>query len=99
MGEGLDLQLAAEAPAGRPATADEIAEAIVFLVRQIALVSSRARNVRRRWRQNRYLIIVVIQPTNFAFVTGQWDREGTRTRRPDRLFVRVDEANKDCCDG
>ena len=30
MGEGLD-QLAAEAPAGRPATADEIAEAIVFL--------------------------------------------------------------------
>jgi NAD(P)-dependent dehydrogenase (short-subunit alcohol dehydrogenase family) len=31
MGEGLD-QLAAQAPAGRPATADEIAEAIVFLV-------------------------------------------------------------------
>jgi NAD(P)-dependent dehydrogenase (short-subunit alcohol dehydrogenase family) len=30
MGKGLD-QLAAEAPAGRPATADEIAEAIVFL--------------------------------------------------------------------
>jgi NAD(P)-dependent dehydrogenase (short-subunit alcohol dehydrogenase family) len=30
MGEGLD-ELAAEAPAGRPATADEIAEAIVFL--------------------------------------------------------------------
>ena len=30
MGEGLE-QLAAEAPAGRPATADEIAEAIVFL--------------------------------------------------------------------
>ena len=30
MGEGLD-RLAAEAPAGRPATADEIAEAIVFL--------------------------------------------------------------------
>ena len=30
MGEGLD-QLAAEAPAGRPATADEIAEAVVFL--------------------------------------------------------------------
>ena len=30
MGEGLD-QLAAEAPAGRPATAEEIAEAIVFL--------------------------------------------------------------------
>jgi NAD(P)-dependent dehydrogenase (short-subunit alcohol dehydrogenase family) len=30
MGEGLD-QLAARAPAGRPATADEIAEAIVFL--------------------------------------------------------------------
>jgi NAD(P)-dependent dehydrogenase (short-subunit alcohol dehydrogenase family) len=30
MGEGLD-QLAAQAPAGRPATADEIAEAIVFL--------------------------------------------------------------------
>jgi NAD(P)-dependent dehydrogenase (short-subunit alcohol dehydrogenase family) len=30
MGDGLD-QLAAEAPAGRPATADEIAEAIVFL--------------------------------------------------------------------
>ena len=30
MGAGLD-QLAAEAPAGRPATADEIAEAIVFL--------------------------------------------------------------------
>jgi NAD(P)-dependent dehydrogenase (short-subunit alcohol dehydrogenase family) len=30
MGEGPD-QLAAEAPAGRPATADEIAEAIVFL--------------------------------------------------------------------
>jgi NAD(P)-dependent dehydrogenase (short-subunit alcohol dehydrogenase family) len=30
MGEGL-VQLAAQAPAGRPATADEIAEAIVFL--------------------------------------------------------------------
>ena len=30
MGEGLD-QLASEAPAGRPATSDEIAEAIVFL--------------------------------------------------------------------
>jgi NAD(P)-dependent dehydrogenase (short-subunit alcohol dehydrogenase family) len=30
MGEGID-QLAAQAPAGRPATADEIAEAIVFL--------------------------------------------------------------------
>jgi len=30
MGDGLD-QLAAEAPAGRPATADEIAEAVVFL--------------------------------------------------------------------
>jgi NAD(P)-dependent dehydrogenase (short-subunit alcohol dehydrogenase family) len=30
MGEGLE-RLAAEAPAGRPATADEIAEAIVFL--------------------------------------------------------------------
>src|SRR6476620_11105588 len=30
MGKGLD-QLAAEAPAGRPATSDEIAEAIVFL--------------------------------------------------------------------
>ncbi|HEY1896025.1 MAG TPA: SDR family oxidoreductase [Terracidiphilus sp.] len=30
MGEGLE-QLAAEAPAGRPATADEIAEAVVFL--------------------------------------------------------------------
>ena len=30
MGEGLE-QLAAEAPAGRPATADEVAEAIVFL--------------------------------------------------------------------
>ena len=30
MGEALD-QLAAQAPAGRPATADEIAEAIVFL--------------------------------------------------------------------
>jgi NAD(P)-dependent dehydrogenase (short-subunit alcohol dehydrogenase family) len=30
MGEGLE-QLAAEAPAGRPATAEEIAEAIVFL--------------------------------------------------------------------
>jgi NAD(P)-dependent dehydrogenase (short-subunit alcohol dehydrogenase family) len=30
MGEGLD-QLAAQGPAGRPATADEIAEAIVFL--------------------------------------------------------------------
>src|ERR1700747_55273 len=30
MGEGLD-KLAAQAPAGRPATADEIAEAIVFL--------------------------------------------------------------------
>jgi NAD(P)-dependent dehydrogenase (short-subunit alcohol dehydrogenase family) len=30
MGEGLEL-LAAQAPAGRPATADEIAEAIVFL--------------------------------------------------------------------
>jgi NAD(P)-dependent dehydrogenase (short-subunit alcohol dehydrogenase family) len=30
MGEGVD-RLAAEAPAGRPATADEIAEAVVFL--------------------------------------------------------------------
>jgi NAD(P)-dependent dehydrogenase (short-subunit alcohol dehydrogenase family) len=30
IGEGLE-RLAAEAPAGRPATADEIAEAIVFL--------------------------------------------------------------------
>jgi NAD(P)-dependent dehydrogenase (short-subunit alcohol dehydrogenase family) len=30
LGEGLE-QLAAQAPAGRPATADEIAEAIVFL--------------------------------------------------------------------
>jgi NAD(P)-dependent dehydrogenase (short-subunit alcohol dehydrogenase family) len=30
MGEGLE-QLAAQAPAGRPATADEIAEAVVFL--------------------------------------------------------------------
>jgi len=30
MGEGLD-QLAGQAPAGRPATADEIADAIVFL--------------------------------------------------------------------
>ena len=30
MGEGLE-QLAAQAPAGRPATSDEIAEAIVFL--------------------------------------------------------------------
>ena len=30
MGEGLE-QLAAQAPAGRPATPDEIAEAIVFL--------------------------------------------------------------------
>jgi NAD(P)-dependent dehydrogenase (short-subunit alcohol dehydrogenase family) len=30
MGEGVE-QLAAQAPAGRPATADEIAEAIVFL--------------------------------------------------------------------
>ena len=30
MGEALD-QLAAQAPAGRPATPDEIAEAIVFL--------------------------------------------------------------------
>jgi NAD(P)-dependent dehydrogenase (short-subunit alcohol dehydrogenase family) len=30
MGESLD-RLAAEAPSGRPATADEIAEAVVFL--------------------------------------------------------------------
>ena len=30
MGEGLE-QLAAQSPAGRPATADEIAEAIIFL--------------------------------------------------------------------
>ena len=30
MGEGLE-QLAAQAPAGRPASADEIAEAIVFM--------------------------------------------------------------------
>ena len=43
MGEGLD-RLAAEAPAGRPATADEIAEAVVFLA-QITLVSFRARNL------------------------------------------------------
>jgi NAD(P)-dependent dehydrogenase (short-subunit alcohol dehydrogenase family) len=30
MGEGIE-QVAAQSPAGRPATADEIAEAIVFL--------------------------------------------------------------------
>lgn len=35
MGEGLE-QLAAQAPAGRPATPDEIAEAIVFLARDSA---------------------------------------------------------------
>jgi NAD(P)-dependent dehydrogenase (short-subunit alcohol dehydrogenase family) len=35
MGEGLD-QLASEAPAGRPATSDEIAEAIVFLATERA---------------------------------------------------------------
>lgn len=35
MGEGLE-QLAAEAPAGRPATADEIAEAIIFLATERA---------------------------------------------------------------
>jgi NAD(P)-dependent dehydrogenase (short-subunit alcohol dehydrogenase family) len=35
MGEGLE-QLAAQAPAGRPATADEIAEAIVFLAKDRA---------------------------------------------------------------
>src|SRR2546422_7717104 len=35
MGEGVE-QLAAQAPAGRPATADEIAEAIVFLARDRA---------------------------------------------------------------
>jgi NAD(P)-dependent dehydrogenase (short-subunit alcohol dehydrogenase family) len=35
MGEGLE-QLAAQAPAGRPATADEIAEAIVFLATERA---------------------------------------------------------------
>jgi NAD(P)-dependent dehydrogenase (short-subunit alcohol dehydrogenase family) len=35
MGEGLE-QLAAQAPAGRPATADEIAEAIVFLAMESA---------------------------------------------------------------
>src|SRR5713101_5240602 len=36
MGEGLE-QLAAQAPAGRPATADEIAEAIVFLATDRAI--------------------------------------------------------------
>jgi hypothetical protein len=35
--------------------------------RQIALVS---RETRRRWRQNRHLIMMVMQPTNFAFVTN-----------------------------
>ncbi|HEY4273735.1 MAG TPA: SDR family oxidoreductase [Candidatus Udaeobacter sp.] len=35
MGEGLE-QLAAQAPAGRPATADEIAEAVVFLATERA---------------------------------------------------------------
>ena len=42
MGEGL-AQLAAQAPAGRPATADEIAEAIVFW-RRIVPVSFTAQN-------------------------------------------------------
>jgi len=35
MGEGLE-QLAAQAPSGRPATADEIAEAIVFRATDLA---------------------------------------------------------------
>ena len=43
MGEGLG-RLAAEAPAGRPATADEIAEAIVFLATDRASSASKARN-------------------------------------------------------
>jgi NAD(P)-dependent dehydrogenase (short-subunit alcohol dehydrogenase family) len=48
MGEGLD-RLAAEAPAGRPATADEIAEAIVFLA------TDRSSFI-QGW-QNRYLMV------------------------------------------
>ena len=41
---------------------------------------------------------MVMEPTNFAFVTSCEDREGARTQRPDRLVVRVDEANENCCD-
>jgi NAD(P)-dependent dehydrogenase (short-subunit alcohol dehydrogenase family) len=61
MGEGLD-RLAAEAPAGRPATADEIAEAIVFLA------TDRGRETRRGWRKNRHLIVTSLAQ----------DREGVR---------------------
>jgi NAD(P)-dependent dehydrogenase (short-subunit alcohol dehydrogenase family) len=48
MGEGLE-QLAAQAPAGRPATADEIAEAIVFLVTDRSSFILRRETRRRRW--------------------------------------------------
>ena len=47
MGEGLE-QLAAQAPAGRPATADEIAEAIVFLATDRASFIYGAKTCRRR---------------------------------------------------
>ena len=53
MGEGLE-RLAAEAPAGRPATADEIAEAIVFLATDRSSFVQGART-RSGWRQNRHL--------------------------------------------
>jgi hypothetical protein len=54
LGEGLQ-QLAARAPVGRPAEAEEIAEAIVFLA-TTARVLSTVQNSRRQWRQNRRLI-------------------------------------------
>jgi NAD(P)-dependent dehydrogenase (short-subunit alcohol dehydrogenase family) len=55
LGEGLQ-QLAAQAPAGRPAEAEEIAEAIVFLATDRASFIQ-GREARRRWRQNRSLIV------------------------------------------
>ena len=95
MGEGLD-RLAAEAPAGRPATADEIAEAIVFLATDRSSFIQGAKLAADGGRTASNLM--VMEPTNFAFVTSCEDREGARTQRPDRLVVRVDEANENCCD-
>jgi len=60
LGEGLE-RLAAEVPAGRPATADEIAEAIVFSgdgPRQF----HPWRETRGRWRQNRRLGMRTTRP-------------------------------------
>jgi NAD(P)-dependent dehydrogenase (short-subunit alcohol dehydrogenase family) len=51
--EGIE-QLAAKAPAGRPATADEIAEAIVFLATDRASFIHGSK-LAGRWRAHRHL--------------------------------------------